>query len=299
MTPGTAEPRQRAKSPSREERLHAEDLEECGRVGEEFRLGPLEFASHAMEDPSWPNAIGCLMITASVLGGIPAGIAVGLSSASPTAKLVVYATFVALFFLGWPLGAIGALADVVASRTGLYPDGVAQIRRTEPEPAVLRWADVETVTVELTTDEGTPLTGLEKCALRGRGETEVAVQRKAVETVVAAAHRALAPRLVPPLIAAWDRREPVTAGDARVDHEGVTLPDGKRLAWPEIKSVTMRHASKESADVITRIDIRVVRRNRLHYFDPSGVPNAVFLAHVVARAAMRSGVQVDGYQGAG
>jgi hypothetical protein len=280
---------------SREERLRAEDLEECGRVGAEFRLGEVEFTSHAMEAPSWPGAIGCLMIMASVLGGIPAGIAVGLSSASPTAKLVVYAIFGAMFFLGWPLGAIGVLADVVASRIGLYPDGVAQLRRTEPEPVVLRWADIETVTVELTTDEGTPLTGLEKCALRGRNGAEI-TEAKAVETVVAAVHRALAPRLVPPLIAACDRGEPVTAGAARVDDEGITLPAGKRLTWPEVKSVTMGHASKDSADVITRIDIRVVRRNRLHHFDPSGIPNAIFFAHVLAHAAMRNGVQVDGYQ---
>jgi hypothetical protein len=50
--------------------------------------------------------------------------------------------------------------------------------------------------------------------------------------------------------------------------------------------------------VATRIDVRAVRGNRLHSFDPTGVPNAVFFAHVLARAATRDGVQVDGYQGA-
>ena len=163
---------------------------------------------------------------------------------------------------------------------------------------MLRWAAVETVTVELATDEGTPVTGLEKCALRGGNGTEVTEKGKAVETVVAAAYRALAPRLVPPLIAACDRGEPVNAGTARVDHGGITLPTGQRLAWPDIKSVTVRHASRDTADVPTRIDIQVIRRNRLHYFDPSGVPNAIFFAHALARTAMRNGVPVDGYQGA-
>jgi hypothetical protein len=104
--------------------------------------------------------------------------------------------------------------------------------------------------------------------------------------------------LIPPLIDSFDRGEPVIAGDARIDDEGLSIPPGKRLTWPEIKSVTMGHAPKDSADVATRIDVRVVRRNRLHYFDPTGVPNAIFFAHVLARAATRNGVQVDGYQGA-
>jgi hypothetical protein len=34
----------------------------------------------------------------------------------------------------------------------------------------------------------------------------------------------------------------------------------------------------------------------LHYFDPTGIPNAIFFAHVLARAASHHGVQVDGYQ---
>jgi hypothetical protein len=57
----------------------------------------------------------------------------------------------------------------------------------------------------------------------------------------------------------------------------------------------MQHASFASAEVVTRIDVRAIRGNRLHYFDPSGIPNAIFFAHVLARAAKRNGVAVDGY----
>jgi hypothetical protein len=35
---------------------------------------------------------------------------------------------------------------------------------------------------------------------------------------------------------------------------------------------------------------------RGHCFDQTGIPNAIFFAHVLARAATRNGVQVDGYQ---
>jgi hypothetical protein len=104
---------------------------------------------------------------------------------------------------------------------------------------------------------------------------------KAARAVATAAHRALGPRLIPPLIEAYERGEPVTAGDACIDEEGFTMRPGKRLIWAEIKSVTIRHAPKGSGDVAARIDIRVIRKNRLHYFDPTGIPNAIFFAHVL------------------
>lgn len=295
MEPAKTEPRRPAKKLSRKERLHAEDMELLGRVGDEFGLGPVESVSRYDVVPSGLSVLGCLMIMAAILGGIPTGIIVGLSSDTPTTKLIVVAIIIGVFFLGWPLGAVSALSDEVDNRVALYPGGVAQLRRDEPEPIVLRWADVETVTIEVTTDEGTPLTDLASCTLRGRRGAEI-TDKKNARAVTAAAHRALGPRLIPPLIDSFDRGEPVTAGDARIDDEGLSIPPGKRLTWPEIKSVTMGHAPKGSADVATRIDVRVVRRNRLHYFDPTGVPNAIFFAHVLARAATRNGVQVDGYQ---
>jgi hypothetical protein len=296
MEPAKTEPERPAKKLSRKERLHAEDLELLGRVGQEFGLGPVECVSRYDVIPSGLSVLGCLMIMAAILGGVPTGIIVGLSSDTPTTKLIVVAIIIGVFFLGWPLGAVSALSDEVDNRVALYPDGVAQLRRDEPEPIVLRWADVETVMIELTTDEGTPLTDLASCTLGGRSGIQV-VEKKNARAVAAAAHRALGPRLVPPLLAACDRGEPVSAGDARIDPDGFTLLKGQRLAWSEIKSVTMQHARKGPQDVPTRIDVHAVRRNRLHYFDPTGVPNAIFFAHVLARAATRNGVQVDGYQG--
>jgi hypothetical protein len=294
MTPSKAEPERPATTLSREERLRAEDIEVSSRIGEEFGLGEIESVSRTMNDPSGLIVVGGLLLILSLFAGLPVGISVGVSSASPTAKLIVVAIFCGMFVLGWPLVAMGVLHEVADNRVALYSGGVAQLRREEPEPNVLRWADIETVTIELTTDEGTPETGLASCTLRRADGTGI-TEKKNPQTIAAAAHRALGPRLAPPLIETYDRGEPVTAGDARIDQEGFTMGPGKRLAWSGIKSVTMRHATQDSVDVATRIDIRVVRRNRPHYFDPSGIPNAIFSAHVLARAAMRNGVQVDGY----
>jgi hypothetical protein len=77
--------------------------------------------------PSCLSVLGCLMLICSVVAGIPVGIILGLSSASPTAKLIVVAIFIGIFVLGWPLGAIRAVNDVVdnraATRNGVAVDG--------------------------------------------------------------------------------------------------------------------------------------------------------------------------------
>jgi hypothetical protein len=173
---------------SKEEKRHAEDMAVCGGVGEEFGLGTVESVSRSMDDPSGLSVLGCLFILGSLFIGLPVGIGVGFSSVSPTAKSIVAAIFGGMFVLGWPAAAISTRYQVVGNRIALYSGGVAQLRRKEPEPRVLHWADIETVTIKLT---------------------------------------------------------------------------------------------------------------RLHYFDPTRVPNAIFFAHVLARAATHNGIRVDGYEQSG
>jgi hypothetical protein len=125
MEPGKAAP-ERARTRSKKE-LDAEDIEVSSRVGEEFRLGPIEFVSRTMEMPSWLTTLGRLLILVSVIAGLPTGIIVGVSSASPTAKLIVVAVFTGMFLIGWPLGAITVLHDVVDKRVAVHSGGVAQV----------------------------------------------------------------------------------------------------------------------------------------------------------------------------
>jgi hypothetical protein len=120
MEAAKAGPARPAKKLGRKERLHSEDMELCGRAGEEFGLGPVESVSRYDVVPSGLSVLGCLMIIGAVVAGIPVGIILGLSSASPTAKLIVVAIFIAMFVFGWPLGAISAVNDVVDNRVALY-----------------------------------------------------------------------------------------------------------------------------------------------------------------------------------
>jgi hypothetical protein len=97
MEAAKAGPARPAKKLSRKVRLHAEGMELCGRVGEEFGLGPVESVSRYDVVPSGLSVLGCLMIVAAILGGIPTGIIVGLSSDTPTTKLIVVAIIIGVF----------------------------------------------------------------------------------------------------------------------------------------------------------------------------------------------------------
>jgi len=277
---------------------NAKDAELSARVGAEFGLGAVELVSRDMDDPVGLRATGCITIVVSVFLGLPIAGGLAISPAPADTKEIIAAVFGALIAAGGLLMAVGTPYELVGTRLALYSGGVARLNRKEPEPRVLRWADIESVTISLTTDEETPPTGVRSYTLRGTTGMEIGGDANA-ETVVLAAHRALAPRLVPPLIETFDSGQEVAAAALRIGPGGLTLPSGRRLAWAEIKSLTMLHASPASAELITRIDVVEVRTNRVYRFDPSGVPNAIFLAHVLARAATRNGVAVHGYDGTG
>jgi hypothetical protein len=286
----------------RQERLRAADLEEGNRVGAAFGLGALE---DALRDLDYPAYTGWGFLLGTCGGAIGLGTILGISARSfaLSTKLIVAAAIAGAIAICWLMVGIGAMRARVGRRLFHYSGGLAQLARGEPEPLVLRWPDIETVTIALTTDEGTPDTTVSVCTLTGPTGTKLrADRRKMAEAVACAAHQALACHFVPPLIAAYESGEAVTAGKARVAHDGLTLTDGSHFPWGEIESVRMRHASMATATLTTRIDVTLLpqkRRSRYRRFDPSGIPNAIFFAHLIAHAAARHGVRVDGYEGPG
>jgi hypothetical protein len=173
---------------------------------------------------------------------------------------------------------------------------MAQLLPGEPEPRVLRWADVENVVLTTETDsDDEPKRGLASCAVYGNG-TRIGNGNYAGETVARAVHRAVAPRLVPPMIAACESGEEVTAGTLRAGQQALTLPNGVRRAWADIKSISMVHTTtKDPASMISRLEL-YRRRGNSDTISASGIHNWIFLIDVIAHLATRSGVQVNGYQ---
>lgn len=97
-------------------------------------------------------------------------------------------------------------------RMCLYSGGMAQLFPGEPEPRVLHWADVEDVVLTTKTDsDDEPTRELTWCAVQGKG-TQIGNGPRVGEAVVRAVHRAVAPRLVPPMIAVCESGEEVTPG---------------------------------------------------------------------------------------
>jgi hypothetical protein len=97
------------------------------------------------------------------------------------------------------------------------------------------------------------------------------------------------------MIYAYERGEPVIAGSALVSQQGITFPDGKNLAWGKIGGVELEHPSRAAGSLTTRIDVRQAGwKWSGQVLDPSGIPNGIFLADVIAHAARQHGLLVSG-----
>ncbi len=277
------------------------DQEDAVLVGEDFGLGAVRVVARARKYRAVVLWGGLLAFIAAV-AGIPA-----VAGDAGWAKVINAAVFGGLFLLGCLLVGAGLARSPVDRRLFWYSGGLAELIHDEPEPRVVRWADVEMVTVFYYESDETAarLTGCILRASTGTKLTDLGRYRKGVlRSLVTEADRILAPRLVPLLIQAYEAGEPVTAGDARIDRAGITVdpPSGTCIPWTDIHSVTITHLTSYTDTAAPVREIRIyqrpgnVKRPRniiSTVTDLSGVPNGIFLPHLVAHAAARNGVSVD------
>jgi hypothetical protein len=80
-----------------------------------------------------------------------------------------------------------------------------------------------------------------------------------------------------------------------VDQRGITTPADEHLGWHEVNGVELEPSARPEGAPATRIYLSLVPW-RPRIIDPSGIPNGIFLAHVITHAAMRNGVEVHGHQ---
>jgi hypothetical protein len=286
------------------EQRRAADLEECGLVGEQFGLGAVLGAEHQLGRTRYEviarlcSAIGGLTVLGAIVlrftryGGwlwVLAGIAGG------TAVAIIGAILIDVH---------RSRADVT-ERMAVYDDGVAQLPASSPDPSVVTWDDLDSVYVSLVTetdsDDNTILTpALVGCWVRSRRGTWVPAHDGLVELAARTAYRAAAPRIAGAMIAAYDAWKAVTAGQVQVDAAAITLADGSRLEWSSMRGVALAHPSSASPDMTTLVTITAPdprnRRGSVTDFplDPAGIPNAIFLADLIAHAARQHGVPVYG-----
>jgi hypothetical protein len=284
---------------TRSERLRAQDLEECGRFGEEFGLGAVEAVRRELDDRTGLRTLGWVAVIIGIIGLV---VAWPLDWAMPTSPAFTAGVISgALLVAGGPLVAIGRRLAMVSGWMVLYSGGVAHFGPKRPQPLAMRWADVEAVTITTGDDEGTPTTSLTSLTLQGRNGTQLSFPYQLREQVAIAAHRALAPLIAASMIYTYDSGLPVVASpDVQVNQWGIIFSRARRYAWSDIGLVVMEHPSADAPGVTTRINLKKDAKGYGHrYADPSHVPNGIFLADLIAHAARQRGLPVQGYAGPG
>jgi hypothetical protein len=277
------------------EQQRADDRAAAVSVGEEFGLGEVRSITLARSYPP-STGLGVAVAGLSVFG-IP-----GVVLTAGWAQAVNAAAFGTLFLLGCLMFGLGVAGGEVSARLYRYSGGLAEFAGDSPEPRVVRWADVEAVTV--TYGAGGQPTGREPvltgCVVRAADGTELPgaamrYERIVLRAVAAEASRVLAPRLTAPQIEDYEAGRPVTVGGTRIDRSGITfdLPRGTPIPWGEVGSITISYATSPTGPAVVT-DIAIARRSGGpdRVIGLSGVPNGVFLPRLIARAAAAHGVPV-------
>jgi hypothetical protein len=281
-------------------RRRRDDQELARLLGENCLLGEVRVIARGRK--YWVALCGGLVAFIAGIAGIPA-----IAGDAGWAKVIDAAVFGGLFLLGCLTLGLGIAWAPVTSRLFWYSGGLAQFTGDEPEPRVLRWADVETVTTVYYESDESPLR-LIRCILRGSDATEPVELRRTpgnggygsriLRALTAEAARILAPRLVPPLIEAYESGEPVTIGDTRIDRGGITItvdpPSRERVAWTEVRSIVTRHVTAYADSTAPVKEIQICKHSGKAgpVISLDGVPNGMFLPHLLAHAAARNGISL-------
>jgi hypothetical protein len=257
---------------------------EGDRVGLDFRLGQRTGAWSARR---YSGSFGCGMTLAVMLA--LATFLLFLPYPAPGRTIAI------LSYLA--LAALAALMLAVPSRTWkerlfVYAGGIAQFTGRESEPAVLRWPDLATVSVQVVT--GYEGDSLSSCVLRDRAGTTLTVENRygdACDRILVLADRALAARLAGTLIARFDAGEPVTFGRLTIDQAGISSPgDGSGKAWSaywrDTREIEITKWGHRLAVKPARGPDRQVKLD--------GAPNDLMARYVLWHAAARAGVAVTG-----
>jgi hypothetical protein len=272
---------------SERERQHADDLARAERIGADFGLGAVTMATRYTQLRSFRICLsGALLGCAGLITGLAFGSAdVVLSVADEVAVSVISAGAV---LLGGQLIRVG-LRPRAVRRLFWYSGGLAQQDLDEPEPRVLHWDEVDSVTPVFDYELGR----VGSCQLRGGAGTEIAVSpgyaRAAGLDLAAEADRVLADRIVPALIGAYDAGQPVVAGRWRVDRAGLTRVRGNGrevlTAWRDVRAIEYRRGGEL---------VLAGGERRRRTIGLSGVPNGMFVGRLIEYAAGQNGIPVAG-----
>jgi hypothetical protein len=287
---------------TRAEQRRRADLAEAHRLGKEFGLDGEAQVTRIMI-PDYRNAGWMAMLLTMGAAAIAAMVGAAAAGAALLAMFFAFVSVVTLGYGGCELRA--AWSGATLRRFFRFPGGLVDLRSDEPEPTVLRWPEVDSVT--LLFDDSDSMNGLEKCVLSDRDRTAIIVpdRRPMLGDLVGEAQRILGPKIVPSLIDAYESGQPVVFGGWRIDRTGVTEGEGtsraRLLPWAEVREIVVtseEHRGRvdpPSLIELTRVvraDHRQPRRRapagmRLSLSD---ISNGLFLPNLLEHIADRENV---------
>jgi hypothetical protein len=280
-------------------KLSRADLAEASRLGEILGLGTDPKVTR-VRIPQAPNWYLAAIITVGSGAAVACLLAITLAATSNPVAAVVFGVMA----VGGAVaaGLLGRRARSLAAvrRFFRYPGGFIQVSPDEPEPRVLRWAQVDSVTLVFN-DADNYVRGLSWCTLHNSAGTAIEVggrySRGVVRDIASEAERILGPKIVQSLISAYESGEPVIMGNWRIDQTGVTdrrhNPRSPHVPWSDVREITVAsenyHGKVDPASLITITAAAVEPR-----FQPrlslSGIRNGIFLPHLLEHVAQRHNV---------
>jgi hypothetical protein len=254
---------------------------EAGQVGARFRLGQPAGTWTA----TWfRRRAGCgvTLIIVLIFGGW-APIAYTSGPWRPTSEVIAVALMVFAI----------AMASVPPTRwlhrLHRYDLGIAFVDPKKPEPVVLRWAELASVTLEIGSGYEGPY--LESCVLRDQAGTTITLTNnwRNCDDAASLAQDQLARRLMPGLIQRYEAGEAVAFGHLTIDRSGIRSTSGLpwRMPWQEMLEVTFTTYGHRLA--IKRRTTKTPWETAL-----DGGPNDFLARLLIAHAARRAGVVVAG-----
>lgn len=270
-------------------RRRRELLAEGTRIGEAFGLGPPVAAWTAVRSRSaaqWGCAFGfpllfaVLIIVVAATHGTARWFAIGAVCCTVIAAVLT-----------------AVLAPQWGDRLFRYRDGIAQVTVGDPQPRVLRWDDIVTVSLAFgDSDASGPY--LRSCTVNDRAGTRVTADgayrdapgRSGCGDLAAEAERVGAARIVPALIREYESAGSVAFGRMTVSREGITFarPGSSRppwhVPWESLRGVRVTGPGERIS--VTRDD----GRSRGTYI--GGCPNGLY-AHRVIEHAAGTGVPIS------
>jgi hypothetical protein len=275
----------------------AELAAEAGQVGAEFRLGQ---PGGTWTAKWYRRRAGCgvALIWLLILGAWWP-----IASTSGPWRPASEAIAVALMILAIAMASIPPTSWL--HRLHRYDLGVVFIDPKYPEPVVLRWAELASVTVEVKSGYEGPY--LAACELHDQAGTTIRLtnnwRKNACQDAARLAEDQLARRLMPALIARYEAGEPVTVGHLTIDQWGissagsataVTLSGGtmmSRLEWrmPWQEMLEVKFTTYGTHVVIKRTTTKTPLETAV-----DGLPNDFLARLVITHAARRAGIVVAG-----